>query len=94
LIRKAMGDALPRTFEVPEGLKLFGDHRDEQLVSVLGMVISITRRQLRRGLPRSSPSATHTSRRSPRSSSRSPSLGAQLMSCAARSRCRPLSSRA
>jgi len=50
LIRKAVGDALPRTFEVPEGLTLFGDARDQQLVSVLGMVISITRRRLRKEL--------------------------------------------
>jgi hypothetical protein len=50
LIRKAMGATLPRTFEVPEGLKLFGDHRDEQLVSILGTVISITRCQLRKEL--------------------------------------------
>jgi hypothetical protein len=48
LVRKAMGDALPRTAEVPEGLTLFGDARDQQLVSVLGVVISITRRQLRK----------------------------------------------
>jgi hypothetical protein len=48
LIRKAMGDTLPRSSEMPEGLTLFGDARDEQLVSVLGMVISITRRQLRK----------------------------------------------
>jgi hypothetical protein len=47
LIRKAMGDALPRTEPVPDALKLFGDHRDEQLVSALGVVISITRRQMR-----------------------------------------------
>ena len=49
LVRKALGDTLPRASEpVPELLKLFGDHRDEQLVSVLGTVISITRRQLRK----------------------------------------------
>ena len=48
LIRKAMGDTLPRSSEMPEGLTLFGDARDEQLVSVLGTVISITRRQLRK----------------------------------------------
>ena len=48
LVRKAMGDALPRTAEpVPELLKLFGDHRDKQLVDALGAVISITRRQMR-----------------------------------------------
>jgi hypothetical protein len=48
LIRKAMSDTLPRSSEMPEGLTLFGDARDEQLVSVLGVVISITRRQLRK----------------------------------------------
>jgi hypothetical protein len=42
LVRKAMGDV-----EVPELLKLFGDHRDKQLVDALGAVISIVRRQLR-----------------------------------------------
>ena len=45
LIRKSIGDA--RTELVPDAMKLFGDARDEQLVSVLGTVISITRRQLR-----------------------------------------------
>src|SRR5262245_58316560 len=45
LVRKAMGGTL--TEPVPDALRLFGDHRDEQLVSVLGTVISITRRQLR-----------------------------------------------
>src|SRR6516162_8095241 len=50
LIRKAMGYTLPRSSEMPEGLALFGDARDAQLVSVLGVVISITRRQLRREL--------------------------------------------
>jgi hypothetical protein len=50
LVRKAMGDTLPRTAEVPEGLTLFGDARDQQLVGVLGVVISITRRQLRKEL--------------------------------------------
>ncbi|HVI65475.1 MAG TPA: hypothetical protein VM910_23270 [Bradyrhizobium sp.] len=48
LVRKSMGDALQRNEPVPDALKLFGDHRDEQLVSVLGIVISITRRQLRK----------------------------------------------
>src|SRR5215471_20291830 len=48
LVRKAMGGTL--TEPVPDALKLFGDYRDEQLVSVLGMVISITRRQLRKEL--------------------------------------------
>jgi len=47
LIRKAMGDALPRTAEVPEALVLFNDWRDKALVDALGVVISITRRQLR-----------------------------------------------
>src|SRR5215831_21308619 len=46
LVRKAMGGTL--TEPVPDALRLFGDHRDEQLVSVLGTVISITRRQLRK----------------------------------------------
>jgi len=46
LIRKSIGDA--RTELVPDAMKLFGDARDEQLVSVLGTVISITRRQLRK----------------------------------------------
>ena len=48
LVRKAMGDTLQRNEPVPDALKLFGDHRDEQLVSILGTVISITRRQLRK----------------------------------------------
>jgi hypothetical protein len=50
LIRKGMGDTLQRTEPVPDAMKLFGDHRDAQLVSVLGTVISITRRQLRKEL--------------------------------------------
>jgi hypothetical protein len=48
LIRKSMGGTLQRTEPVPDAMKLFGDHRDEQLVSILGTVISITRRQLRK----------------------------------------------
>jgi hypothetical protein len=48
LVRKALGDTLPRTSEpVPELLTLFGDHRDKQLVDALGAVISIVRRQMR-----------------------------------------------
>jgi AcrR family transcriptional regulator len=51
LVRKAMGDALPRIAEpVPELLKLFGDQRDERLVEALGATISIVRRQLRKEL--------------------------------------------
>jgi hypothetical protein len=47
LVRKAMGDALPRSSELPEPLVLFNDWRDQRLLDTLGVVISITRRQLR-----------------------------------------------
>lgn len=48
LVRKAFGEVRPHSSEpVPELLKLFGDHRDEQLVEAFGAAISIVRRQLR-----------------------------------------------